>query len=67
MYCLKLITTICVCIFASAPMAQCQWVGRKFMPKYDYVVKIGDREVERFDLPFVVEKASGEWLWAGHG
>jgi predicted Zn-dependent protease len=43
------------------------WVGRKFMPAVHCRPGIGDRDVSRrlLDLPIVVQKVNGEWLWVG--
>jgi hypothetical protein len=43
------------------------WVGQKFMPRDGCKWKVGDKEVpaQFFNLPYVVTKVNGDWLWIG--
>ena len=58
---------ICLGAFVSPAFAQGGWAGRKFMPKDGCVMKVGNREIKTFVVPFVVRQVSGEWLWTGRG
>jgi tetratricopeptide (TPR) repeat protein len=54
--------------FAALAAAQDNaWIGRKFMPKSECKEMIGSREVPHgiVDVPYIVTKANGEWLWVG--
>ncbi len=44
-----------------------QWIGRKFMPKYNAKAMIGGKEVnsELHNVPLVVSQVNGDWLWIG--
>ena len=43
------------------------WTGVKVLPKEDCVIKIENTvlDIKDFTLPYVVQKARGEWLWIG--
>lgn len=44
-----------------------EWQGMKVLPKMQCVIKIGEQVLDatKFDLPYVVQKVNGDWLWIG--